>query len=148
MLLETSLLCGFDSFALTILSATCGHEVLIFLNSACEYRLPFLTAYSHAINSIAAHRKSKSGRPRNPNGASRRDFHLGLDDVLFPISPTCGNVSRQNKTGQSGHGNVVRPPYSRFEHASTPDRDRAFPAEIVNAPCLCMSADSTEFDVN
>src|SRR5262249_60639364 len=92
--------------------------------------------------------EANAGGGGNFDGAGGRDGDFGLDDVLVPVAGASGNVARQRKVRQRGHGDVVGAANTGFQHAAAPDRYGVALAEVVDMPGLEMSADPAELDVD
>src|SRR5216684_2239216 len=76
---------------------------------------------SEFVNATLANLIAEAGRLRYANGSLRRDSHLGIDNIFFPIALAGGDIARPDKARLRGHGDVVSAANAGFDHAATPD---------------------------
>ena len=66
----------------------------------------------------------------------------------MPVAGGGADVAGQSEIGLRGHGDVVSAADAGFEHASAPDGDGVFLAEIVDAAGFVVATDAAKFDVD
>src|ERR1035438_6425243 len=107
-----------------------------------------LVAHRDAANEIEIELVAETGSVAQRNGAVGRSFHLGRDDVLFPVALTGRDVAGEHEVGQAGEGDIVGAPDAGLEHAAAPDRNAGGLRDIVDAFGLAESGDAAELDVD
>src|ERR1035437_8062059 len=107
-----------------------------------------LLPHRDAFNEIEIDLVAETGSVAQRNGAVRRSFHLGRDDVPLPVALTGGDVAGEHEVGQAGEGDVVGAPDAGLQHAAAPDRDAGGLGDIVHAFGLAESGDPAELDVD
>src|SRR5438477_6287987 len=100
------------------------------------------------LDEVTIHRKTQTGCLRYANCAFAAYFDFGLNDVFVPISLAGGNISRQSETRLSRHGNVVGATDPGLQHASAPDGDSVFAADVMNLASASVSSHAPELDVD
>ena len=67
----------------------------------------------------------------------RRNFHLRIDDVFFPVALRSRDIAGQAEILQRGKRDVVGASNARFKHAAAPDRNLLSVANVVDffGPC-------------
>ena len=66
----------------------------------------------------------------------------------MPVTGAGADIAGKSEVGLGGHGDIVGAADSGFEHASTPDRDGVFLAEIVDAASFEVSTNPAKFNVD
>src|SRR5580704_2518788 len=85
---------------------------------------------------------------RHANRPLRRDRYFRLDNVLVPIPTAGADVARQRKVRQRRERNVMRPPDTRLQHSSAPNRHAILLAQIVDTLRDRVTADASHLDVD
>src|ERR1039457_1643184 len=106
-----------------------------------------LLPHRDAFNEIEIDLVAETGSVAQRNGAVRRGFHLGRDDVPLPIAPAGGDVAGEHEVGQAGERDVVGAPDVGLQHAAAPDRNARCLGDIVHAFGLAESGDAAQLDV-
>ena len=106
-------------------------------------RLQRFFSHSNFLDQVFANAITGSGRVADGNHSRPTDFHLRFDDVFFPIPLGSGHIAGQSEIIECGQCDVVRPPHTRFQHASAPYRNIVFLRDIVRD--LGMEASEEQF---
>src|SRR5439155_276489 len=69
-------------------------------------------------------------------------------DVFVPVTSTGRNISRQGKSRQGSHRDVVRAANPRLQHAAAPNRNSLFARDLFNLLGLYMPPNSSQLDVD
>src|SRR5207253_917142 len=70
----------------------------------------------------------------------RADRHRRLNDVLFPVARTAGNIAGQSETRGRRHRDVMCPANARLQHTPTPDGYASPPSNRFDPFGLGMTA--------
>src|ERR1035437_4233637 len=107
-----------------------------------------LLPHRDAFNEIEIDLVAETGSVAQRNGAVRRGFDGGRDDVPLPVTLAGGDVAGEHEVGQAGEGDVVGAPDAGLQHAAAPDRNAGCLGDIVHAFGLAESGDAAELDVD
>src|ERR1044072_1436655 len=99
------------------------------------------------LNASLINLKPNSRPIRSFDGSLGADRHRRLDNIFMPVTRAGGNVAGQSKSGESGHGDVVRAANSRFEHAAAPDGNSLPSRNGFDAFRLTVTADSAQLQI-
>src|SRR5438270_13318675 len=92
-----------------------------------------LLADRDAADVVMVQRIPKARIVADDDGAPRRGFDSGLNDVLLPIALAGGDVAGQHEVGEGGESDIMRAADAGFKHATAPDRDAGRLCNIVEA---------------
>src|SRR5579859_5592953 len=107
-----------------------------------------LLAFRGFLYALEVGGKTKSRRLRHTNSALRAHRDFRVDDVFAPIAAAGGNVSRQSESGERRHGNIVRAPDARFEHAAAPNRHSVGTANVMDGASSRVAAHPAQLDID
>src|SRR5450759_3984266 len=107
-----------------------------------------LFPHRDAAHEIQIDLVAETGFVAQRDGAVRRGFDGGPDDVPLPVAPAGGDVAGQHEVGQAGERDVVGAPDAGLQHAAAPDRDAGGLGDIVHALGLAETGDAAELDVD
>src|ERR1035437_2200865 len=117
--------------------------------SACPTRsAEYLFPHRDAAHEIEIDGVAETGFVAQRDGAVRRGFDGGLDDVPFPVALAGGDVAGEHEVRQAGECHVVGAPDAGLQHATAPDRDAGGLGDIVYTFGLAESGDAAELDVD
>ena len=90
-------------------------------------------AHGDVLQEIVIEVVAEAGLVADRDGAVRRGFDGGHDDVALPVALAGRDVAGQHEIRQRGERDVVRAADARFEHAAAPDRNAGGLRDIVHA---------------